>query len=61
MPLRRASSQCVPEMFWNFKQMSHDSRRPIVITSETSGMASPPPTGTSSPKKPSAMMVPRSS
>src|SRR5262249_20812952 len=43
------NSQCSPETFGNRSGMSHDSRRPRVSLSRTSGMGSPPPWGTSSP------------
>src|SRR5947208_12630763 len=45
-------------MLGNCKQTSHDSRRPILITGRNKGIASPPPTGTSSPFTTSVIRVP---
>jgi uncharacterized protein len=48
-PLRKFSSQWIPEMFGKRMGMSQDSRRPMVSDSRIRGMGSPPPTGISSP------------
>src|SRR5262245_283463 len=48
-PARKANWQCKLETCVMRTQISHDSRRPIVMTGRSKGIESPPPAGFSSP------------
>src|SRR5262249_39786775 len=57
-PSLKYNSQCRPEILGKRKQISQDSRLPRTSGVRTSGIVSPPPTGTSSPLPSHTMSTP---